>query len=57
MVNVSVFTVTTSRKERIKQFVAMSGTSIEELIKTLNEMMLAGGEGTGGGLGRKLQID
>ena len=57
MPNVSIYMATTSRKAEVKRFVAMSGTSIPELIKTLNEMMLAGGEGTGGGMSRKLPID
>lgn len=57
MARVSVYSAPQSRRSEVQRFVAMSGVSIEELIHTLQEMMYASGEGSGGGVSLREPID
>jgi integrase len=57
MKNVSIYTATTSRKEEVRRALAMQGLTLQDVMDAFRKEMLATGEGTGGGVNRKLPID
>jgi len=57
MKNLSIYSATTSRKEEIRRALAMQGLTLQDVIAALGEEMYVKGEGTGGGVSRKLPID
>jgi len=57
MPNVSIYKTEESARAITKRMLVASGKSMPQLIEALQQMMYEAGEGTRGGMGRKLPID
>jgi len=55
--NVSIYSVPASRREEVRSKLAMTGLTFKDVADAIGLEMYEGGEGSGGGMGRKLPID
>lgn len=57
MKNLSIYSVPMSRREEVRRALAMQGLTLKDVMDALGEEMYLKGEGTGGGVSRRLPID